>query len=459
MRKVILETVKKYELFDKKSVVIVAVSGGSDSMALLHFMKHYATQYQLSLVVAHVNHKKRKNSELDELLVKQIAAEYKLPYEGYYLPQMNKRENFHEYARKERYKFFNAVANKYGASCLATAHHADDQLETQIQRLLYQENPSGLIGIKPVTFNGELKIVRPFINVTKNQIYGYCEEEKVEFREDESNKSDAYTRNRIRKYIVPQLLKESNSVYGHLRAVGKQLNDDESYFNEKVDELMGNVLQGDHWVETSRTFLQKLPPSLSRRLIRRVLQQFSIKDIQSVHIEHILNLINNPKPNLTLCLPHRIRCVIAYDNVRFSTNNSVLEGYEITLLMNNRVSLPTGDWIKVSENKVDEKPEKFCINKVHLCYNEIELPLKVRTRKPGDRIQLMNGLGSKKIKEIMIESKIPKSLRDLWPIVVDSNDQILWVPLLKKSAFCQQKLNGQTITIDYNHRGGNEEDA
>lgn len=71
----------------------------------------------------------------------------------------------------------------------------------------------------------------------------------------------------------------------------------------------------------------------------------------------------------------------------------------------------------------------------------------------------MNGLGSKKIKEIMIESKIPKSLRDLWPIVVDSNDQILWVPLLKKSAFCQQKLNGQTITIDYNHRGGNEEDA
>ncbi|BEH91887.1 MULTISPECIES: tRNA lysidine(34) synthetase TilS [Turicibacter] len=459
MQKVVLETIKKYDLFDQRERVIVAVSGGADSMALLHFLKHYATNYQLSLVVAHVNHKKRKNADLDELLVQKIATNYQLPYEVYYLPPGGTTENFHEYARKERYNFFRSVAKKYGADCLVTAHHADDQLETQIQRLLYFESPNGLIGIKAKRVSQHLKVVRPLIRVTKKQIYGYCEREGVKFREDESNQSDVYTRNRIRKYIVPELVKESPSVYEHLNVIGEQLNDDEIYFSQQVDELMENTYRQGNDVWLSRRFIQQLPPSLSRRLIKRILQQFVIKDIQHIHIEKVLELIRNPKPNLTLFLPHQIRCIVAYDKVSFSKDMTSSEEYEFTLSLNDSVVLPNGDILKVSENKVDEKPEKFCINEVHLCYNEIELPLKVRTRQPGDRIQLMNGSGSKKIKEIMIEGKVPRLLRDTWPIVVDSNDKILWVPLLKKSAFCCHKSNGKTMTIVYKHRGGNEEDA
>ena len=94
MQKVVLETIKKYDLFDQRERVIVAVSGGADSMALLHFLKHYATNYQLSLVVAHVNHKKRKNADLDELLVQKIATNYQLPYEVYYLPPGGQRKTF-----------------------------------------------------------------------------------------------------------------------------------------------------------------------------------------------------------------------------------------------------------------------------------------------------------------------------------------------------------------------------
>ena len=199
MQKVILETIKKYNLFEKNNSVIVAVSGGADSMALLHFMKHFATTHQLRLIVAHVNHKKRENSELDEILVEQVSRAYDLPYEVYYLPKTNEVENFHEYARNKRYEFFKSVANDYGAGCLVTAHHADDQLETQLHRFLYQNIPSGLIGIEPTTINEGLKVVRPLIAVTKKQIYEYCEKEQVLFREDESNKSDVYTRNRIRK--------------------------------------------------------------------------------------------------------------------------------------------------------------------------------------------------------------------------------------------------------------------
>lgn len=459
MQKVILETIKKYNLFEKNKSIIVAVSGGADSMALLHFMKYFATNHQLRLVVAHVNHKKRINSDLDEILVEKVARMYNLPYEVYYLPKNDQTENFHEYARNKRYEFFKSVANHYHADCLVTAHHADDHLETQLHRLLYQNTSSGLIGIEPITINHGLKIVRPLLSITKQEIYRYCEAEGVLFREDESNESDVYTRNRIRKYIVPSLVNESASIYEHSRMISEQLSEDEAYFSEQVDQLMQFVSQGKEDCSVSRSFVQKLPPSLAKRLIKRLLQRFTIKDIQTIHIEKIHRLIKNDKPNLILALPHQINCVIAYDVVKFSTIPTTEIDYEMVLSLDAKTILPTGSIIHAREKKVDEKTEKSCINKVHLCYNEIELPLKVRTRRPGDRIQLMNGYGSKKVKEIMIENKVPKLLRNTWPIITDANDQIIWIPLLKKSSLCQQQVEGHIITIDYCHRGGNEKDA
>lgn len=169
--------------------------------------------------------------------------------------------------------------------------------------------------------------------------------------------------------------------------------------------------------------------------------------------------MRNVKPNLTVTLPNHICCIISYDVVKFSTIIDEMNPYEMILNLDSVVVLPQGSTLSISENKVDEKTEKSCINKVHLCYNEIELPLKVRTRKPGDRITLINGYGTKKIKEIMIENKVPKHLRDTWPIITDSNERIIWIPLLKKSSYCKQHLNGKGITIDYCHLGGNEEDA
>ena len=459
MKQVILRTIKKYNLLEKKNSVVVAVSGGADSMALLHLLLEIREIYNLHLVVAHVNHKKRTNSDLDEELVVKIAKQYNVPYEVYHLPKQEGNENFHEYARRKRYCFFKSVANKYNASYLATAHHADDHLETQVFRLIYQSTLQGLIGIEPISQHEELKVIRPLIELTKEQVYQYCHDQNVLYREDESNQSDGYTRNRIRKYVVPALKQESHSVYQHSRSISEQLSEDEKYFSSQVDSLMLNVIQKEGGCEVSRDFIRKLPNSLSKRLIKRILQQFTLKDIQTTHIEDILELVQNKKPNLSLILPHQISCVIAYDVVQFSTILIELERYELTLEMDSSLVLPQGAVIHASENKVDEKTEKFCINKVHLCYNEIELPLKVRTRKPGDRITLMNGYGTKKVKEIMIESKIPKHLRETWPIVTDSADHIIWIPLLKKSTYCHHNDNGRIITIEYCHLGGNEKDA
>lgn len=459
MKKVILRTIKKYNLLEKNKSVVVAVSGGADSMALLNLLVEIKELYNLHLVVAHVNHKKRENSDLDEVLVNKVALENGLDYEVYYLPKCLTNENFHEYARRERYNFFKRVAANYKADCIVTAHHADDHLETQIYRLLYHSTVSGLIGIEPIVEYCGLKIIRPLIEVTKDDIYKYCSESRIEYREDESNQSDVYTRNRIRKYIIPALAEETFSVYEHSRSISEQLSEDEAFFNLQVDQLMNEVSEIKGVFKVSRSFINSLPKSLSRRLIKRILQQFMIKDIQTVHIEEVLSVMQSSKPNLSVTLPNQICCVIAYDIVQFSTMLDEIEPYEMILDVDSTLVLPQGSTLCIRENKVDEKTEKSCINKVDLCYNEIELPLKVRTRKPGDRITLMNGHGTKKIKEIMIECRVPKHLRDTWPIITDSNDRIIWIPLLKKSSYCQQHLNGKTITIDYCHLGGNEEDA
>ena len=130
--------------------------------------------------------------------------------------------------------------------------------------------------------------MRPLISITKQEIYRYCEAEGVLFREDESNESDVYTRNRIRKYIVPSLVNESASIYEHSRMISEQLSEDEAYFSEQVDQLMQFVSQGKEDCSVSRSFVQKLPPSLAKRLIKRLLQRFTIKDIQTIILKKFI---------------------------------------------------------------------------------------------------------------------------------------------------------------------------
>jgi len=459
MEMVLLKTIKKYNLFENNSTIIVAVSGGADSMALLYFLSNRLAQYNLRIVVAHVNHKKRRASELDEILVKAVAEQYHLPCEIYHLPKDENIDNFHVYARMKRYEFFKLLAENYKASCIVTAHHADDHLETLIHRFLYYNTASSLIGIEPISWQDDYKIVRPFIEITKEEIYNYCDTMKIRFREDESNESDVYTRNRIRKNIVSTLVKESPTIYKHAREISEQLSEDERYFSEKVTKLMNQVTKAEDTFEVSRTLITGLPESLARRLIKRILQAFTLRDITSMHIDELLKLIKNPKPNLTMKLPHEIVCIIAYESVKFSTIIPDYLPYNFKLELNSRLKLSNHSEIITKYGKDVLKTEKSCINKVYLCYNELDLPLKVRTRIPGDRIALKNNHGNKKVKEIMIESKIPKHLRDQWPIVTDAKDQIIWIPLLKKSHYCKEILAEDTITIEYVQHGRNEENA
>jgi len=450
MEKIVRKTIKKYNLISDGDTLVVAVSGGADSMALLHFFKKHQ-RANISLIVAHVNHAVRVDSGADEMLVKKTADSWALPYESLQLsPIGENRMNFHQYAREARYEFFVKIARKYGATRIAVAHHADDHLETFIDRMMSKNTPRSLMGILPKSKMQGLEVIRPLIDVKKFDIYAYCHEYGVTYREDLSNSSDDYTRNRIRRHIVPAVVEEAASVHSHVRALSDALALDEDFFSCELERLWHGVILVNNVCNMKRDFLMRMHASLSSRLIRRIFGELGSENIASIHVSEILDLIHSEKPNVSKYFPGNVKCEIAYHDVTFSLGERVDIGdYVFEIVPNERVILPNGMELKAAFATQVKKNAKLSSNSSYLCYNEICAPIFVRGRNPGDKISLVNQIGSKKVKEIMIEAKIPKILRDSWPIVVDANGKILWIPGLKKSAYCHEFLDSEGLLVEF----------
>ena len=454
MKSVMNRSIKKYNLLKEQDCIIAAISGGADSKAMLDVLNGLKQRMNLTVIVAHVNHQKRSNSKLEEQLVQEIAKKYHMPFEVLYLSKSKTTTNFHAYAREERYKFFAQLAEKYHANKIATAHHLDDQLETFVHRMLYYRSLSMLRGINPCVDYETYSIIRPLYECTKKEIYQYCQDYYVRFMEDESNESDEYTRNRIRHHIVPPLVAESATVYDNVLSLTHQITEDERYFQAEVLKLKELVtIKGDE-ITFSRNWMNGLAYSLSSRLLHDLLQSMTTEMILHVHVQSVLELCKRTKPNLQLTLIENLCCLVEYDNVILSKRLMAEKTYEISLQVDSIVDLPNGQSMSLTQHKECEKTEKYCITEVYLCYNELDLPYKVRCRKPGDKIQLFNGSGHKKVKEIMIEAKIPKRQRAQWPIVVNNKDEIVWIPLLKKSNVCQLKPNKDYIKIKLHYSEG-----
>ena len=448
MEKVIIDTIQKYNLFNTDATLVVAVSGGADSMALLHVL----SKLRYNVVVAHVNHHKREDAHLDAQLVKEAAESLRAPYYHYDLPKSPEPVNFQSYARKLRYEFFREVAKSNNTPYILSAHHGDDHLETLVHRFMHYQSASGLQGILPRLDYEGFQLVRPMLNVSKSQIYEYCHKEQIPFREDSSNDSDAYSRNRIRKRALPFLYEESPQLVAHARNLSDGIAEDEAYFAKEVDRLWEQITVQEGFVALSREWVADLPSSLSKRLLKRIWRHLGVQQFSTNHLEEALNRIRHGLPNEVYTLPGAFQ-VVAYDQLHFLTKLPKVESYSAELTLNSKITLPNRHELVINYKKERGNRRKSCINEVHLCYNEIELPLRVRTRKNGDRLALSSG-GTKKVKEIMIEAKIPKHLRDSWPVITDANDRIIWLPLLKKADVCQSSWESDMITLEYRHHGG-----
>jgi tRNA(Ile)-lysidine synthase len=346
-------------------------------------------------------------------------------------------------ARNCRYAFFEEVMQRYSADYLALAHHGDDQIETILMRLVRGTSSKGIAGILPKRPFSCGEVIRPLLSLTKTDLEDYCNLQNIEPRIDPSNQKNTYTRNRFRNNVLPFIKKENPIAHVRFNEFSRQQVEDEEYLMELTKYHLNTVIKNkdNGTIIIDILLFQTLAISLQRRCIQLILDYIYEEipsDLSSTHIRKISSLLREGKTTWKLDFPKGLKVYRSYNELFFTLKEKKALPYEISVEIPSTVVLPNGMSliVKIEEEKVESSNDTFCIPLA-----SISLPIIVRTRKDGDRMSLKGMNGSKKIKDIFINEKVHQSLRDVWPIIIDQTGSILWVPLVKKSAYEQPGLN------------------
>ena len=427
--------------FNYGDVCCVACSAGPDSMALVDMLLKKKKLFNLKIIILHVNHNIRKESIDEEEYLKKYCKNNDIVFEFLKIKEYND-DNFHNEARNIRYRFFDEIVRKYNANYLFTAHHGDDLIETILMRIVRGSNLKGYSGFKKIVNMNDYKIIRPLIEISKDEILEYNNINNIKYFIDSSNDKDYYTRNRYRKNILPFLKKEDNLVHLKFLKFSNVLNDTFNFINKEIDKIVKDIYI-DNKLDLSKYL--KLDRFLQREILYNIILNYYNDDlflINDKHIELIYSLIISNKSNGCIYLPNNIIGIKEYNYFRLDYGELSFNDYKY--LLSDEVMLPNSYIIK----KIN-KCSCYDNNHIYLNSREVKLPLYVRNRKNGDKIQIKGLNGSKKVKDIFIDSKIKIKDRNIWPIVLDSNDEIVWIPGIKKSKFDKSKTDNYDIILEY----------
>lgn len=427
---------------DIKDTIVAGISGGPDSMALLHLLVKLKKELNIKVVCAHVNHNIRVlESEQELLFVKNYCEKNDVIFESM---KINHNDNVlinEAYLRDIRYKWLEQIVLKYNSKYLFIAHHGDDLIETILMRIVRGSTLKGYSGFKRINKMNNYYIVRPLIHLTKQDILEYNETNNIEYVIDSSNLKDDYTRNRYRKYILPQLKLENKNVHNKFYKYSNMLLEYNDFVEKYALDKMDKIYINDK-INVSEFI--KLEHIIGVIIIDKILEKI-YKDklmlISDKHVDMIYNLIVSNKINKRLNLPNNIVFIKTYNEAFFIKDN--INDYQI--LIDKNIELPNGKKIEiVDSSQVDDN------NVCRIDTKEIKLPLYVRNRNNGDKMEVLGLNGHKKINDIFTDCKINLNDRNLWPIVVDSENTIIFLPGLKKSKFCKTKDEKYDIILKYN---------
>ena len=442
----ILQTIKKFDMLSFNDRVLIGVSGGPDSVTLLNVLLSFKKKYNLSFFIAHLDHMLRgEESDKDVNFVKNLAQELGLYCEvkSCNLKKIAQKEHLtlEEAAREYRYKFYLETAKKIKANKIALGHNADDQAETILMRFLRGSGLEGLMGIPPVRD----KIIRPLIECSREEIEEYCQEHKIGYRIDSSNKEVIYFRNKIRLELLPLLSKDYNKnikdITLRLRNIVSEVS---AYLDQETEFFFKKVAKREN-LEKVIIDLKKftsLHPALKRRIIRKSIKVVK-GDLYSISFKHnseILKLTEYQLGEKEIYLPDDIRVNKIYNKIiiykkRISKNQieEIPATWEYNILIPGKTeikSLNIEVEIKILDS-ADIKPSLYLKRKKSkrefIDYNKVKLPFKLRNRRSGDKFCPLKMKGFKKVKDFFIDNKIPKSHRDLIPLLVDGEDKIIWI--------------------------------
>ncbi|AIQ26830.1 tRNA(Ile)-lysidine synthetase [Paenibacillus sp. FSL P4-0081] len=444
----VLEAAAEHELWQPHDTIVVAVSGGPDSVALLRILHEIAVnRMPLTLVCAHVNHGFRAESAEEAEFVRNLAAELGIPFElaEFDIPSMVKEIGLgpEGAAREKRYQFLIETAHRYHARSVALAHHADDQAETVLMRLLRGSGPSGLAGMRWKRTEKKVELIRPFLRINKTALVGLCREEGFAYAEDASNLLMKYKRNAVRLEVLPLLEQHNPRVRQSLLQLSEIAGAEDEYMEANAAKCFEELVFIEHGKYTlKRASFAALPSALQRRLIKLILNYLSADSsaMDFPKIEAVRRGTLQEYPTVwTLDLGGGFVCMRQYDTLLFSSKpllRQVSYTYPLSL-PHPRINLK--EIGKVMTMKVLEREDFFAqeedSGKMSAWFDgdELVLPLTIRSRLPGDTIRVMGLNGSKKVKDIYIDDKIPSSERSAIPLVCDGLGNIVWIPGVRRS--------------------------
>lgn len=413
--------------------ILVAVSGGPDSLALLHILIVLRPQFPLELGVAHLHHGLRPEAEEEARFVERQAREWGLPvWVGRADVEQWRREHggsLEAAARRVRHEFLREVAQQWGARGIALGHTADDRVETLLLNLL---RGSGLRGLGALPARSDT-LLRPLIECWRWETRAYCQAEGLSPREDVSNWDLRFLRNRLRLEVLPFLERLSPSLKEHLRRLADIAEAEEAFWEQWLEERWPRVCreEGKGWVRLDATRLGGEPPAVQRRLLRWALEKVrgNLEDVEWRHIESMRAIVAQGQGSPAIALPEGYLFRREQGSLYLGPSapseppfpeiplawpgTAEVNGWRFHLRLfpcpeNWRERLPQGRW------------------RVWLDAERIAGRLSLRSRRPGDRFQPLGFTGSKSLQDFFVDRKVPRSRRDGVPLVVDGGG-ILWV--------------------------------
>lgn len=436
----VLKTIDKYSMLKRGDRVLIGVSGGPDSVALLHLLYKLKDEYKLDLFVAHLNHGLRGDeSERDEKFVKKLCKQLKT---GCFIKRLKKGElkktkgvSLEETARRLRYRYFELLAKKYKCNRIALGHTADDQAETVLMRFIRGSGLRGLGGIPPVRKNG--LIIRPLIDVWRREIEEYLEKEGIPFVMDSTNLNSVFLRNRFRHELIPYIEKNFNpNIKECLVRMGEIFRKDEELLRKFISSEKDIYEIKEDGVKINLKKFETLSEPEQLRIIRSAIEEFrgDLRHFDMVHFYEILNMAKTQKPNQKKELPGNLMAIKEYRILKILHNKKkkLNKKIKVKLKINGRTSIPALDFVVdskiIDRNKIKtlKVPEKIAL----LDYDKLEKPLFFRTYEHGDRFIPFGSHGSKKLKDFFIDLKIPLEERYRIPVLVSKNI-IVWVAGLR----------------------------
>jgi tRNA(Ile)-lysidine synthase len=437
----VINFIQKHNLFSAGDRLVVAVSGGGDSVCLLHILLRWRKELGVELHVAHLNHQLRgAESDSDASYVSDLARSLDvsatIERRDVAIYRNQKGVSLEEAAREVRYSFLAEIAGGIGTSKVVVGHTRDDHIETIVMHLLRGAGTTGLCGLQPRSVlpygknSSQLEIVRPLLELTRQETLDYCQLYNLAPRSDSSNISPSFLRNRVRLELLPVLRSYNPSIDKALLRLADIAVDDISFIEEKASLLWKELArEEDGVIYLDMSQMVTLPRAMQRQAFRRAVKQLrgNLKDVEADHIEAMMDFLSKPAGK-KLCLPDGLTLSTEYGRlVLASAQASIcplppLKGIS-KINIPGETDLP-GWRVRadiIQEVVVDDNglAASFDLDKVGT-------ELVVRRRRPGDRFQPLGMSQTKKLQDFMVDSRIPSSWRDRVPLTC-SPKQILWV--------------------------------